>query len=350
MVLDKINNLLSDGIEQGEFTHAAVALGNLENEKAEYVRVFEDKNRNIFDLASLTKALVTGYLMGFVLRSNNLKPSATVRDYCETLGITSRLNSLIKHQTIESILGHYSSFPAWGCLWINRLGVVDNLWEDRDKLIITNLNRIISERPALSPVYSDLGYILLGFLIERALKMDMSAAFDTFVAKNMTNFIGYLPIVSENTAFKCISTGYCQIRRKTLEGEVHDENCASLGGVSGHAGLFGTIEGVVELLNFYNRSVRFDYFGKNASLVGNSQSPDGLFGLRRNLEESTKDFYNSAAIGHLGFTGTSFYVEPNTKNYVVFLTNRVIKQRVSRKISDYRKQVHLLAGRYFNGI
>ena len=114
--------------------------------------------------------------------------------------------------------------------------------------------------------------------------------------------------------------------------------------------MFGTIEGVVELLTFYNRSVRFDYFRENASLVGNSQSPDGLFGLRRNLEESTKDFYNSAAIGHLGFTGTSFYVEPNTKNYVVFLTNRVIKQRVSRKISDYRKQVHLLAGRYFNGI
>ena len=152
---------------------------------------------------------------------------------------------------------------------------------------------------------------------------------------------GYWVFPKSNPAFSqshIVSTGHCAVRGRELVGEVHDENCASLGGVSGHAGLFGSIDGVIDCLELLFEEEKF--FSKNQKLIPISRSNDGLLGLRQNSQNSVKPYADGKAMGHLGFTGTSFYINPETADYIVFLTNRVYHGRLNQKIAKYRKQTH----------
>ena len=335
---EKLEALLVEGVNEKAFSHAALAWGNLSNKTRTIVSVNADRS-SIFDLASMSKALSTGFLLCSLLQQNDLSVDLSVAEICDHLGITHNLSYKVSQQVVKNLLGHRSEFPAWGCLWINKLGLVDNLWGNRELSIESHLSRIMDERPEQEACYSDLGYILCGYLIELISNKDQSAVFGDLVSSHCDGVIGYSP--KSNPAFSqshIVSTGHCAVRGRELVGEVHDENCASLGGVSGHAGLFGSIDGVVDCLELLFEEEKF--FSKNQKLILTSRSNDGLLGLRQNSQNSVKPYADGKAMGHLGFTGTSFYINPETADFIVFLTNRVYHGRLNQKIAKYRKQTH----------
>ena len=234
----KLEALLFEGVKEKAFSHAALAWGNLSNKSRSIVAVNADRS-SVFDLASMSKALSTGFLLCSLLKQNNLSVDLTVGEICDRLGITHNLSQKVSQQVVKNLLGHRSEFPAWGCLWINKLGLVDNLWDKRELAIVNHLSRIMDERPEPQACYSDLGYILCGYLIELIANKDQSTVFSEFVSSRCDGVIGYSSKINEiSSKLDFVSTGHCAVRGYELIGEVHDENCASLGGVSGHAGLF----------------------------------------------------------------------------------------------------------------
>jgi serine-type D-Ala-D-Ala carboxypeptidase len=331
-----IANILNEGIAENAFSHAAVGFGNLAR-KTRHVCLASNDGRSVFDLASMTKALSTGFILNELVNEYGLSYNLTINEICSKLGITHELSPKVGQQVLGELLGHRSMFPAWGCLWINRLELVDNLWDKREYIISSHLNRILDERSTSEPCYSDLGYILCGFLIELITGKSQDVVFRERVADHGQHLLGYAPQL-DLTSDQIVPAGLCRIRKKDLIGDVHDENCASLGGVSGHAGLFGDVEGVIDSLEFMHGQGL--YFLRNIELLGSIRPNDGLIGMRQNKQESIKPFAQGKAMGHLGFTGTSFYINPVTWDYVVFLTNRVFYGRKNPKIGRYRSLVH----------
>lgn len=348
-----IENYLKKCKLEGAFTHAAVIYGKFDLTDGECLFAVDSEGSQgwidwLFDLASLTKTLCTGFLTFKTLGRNFLNlPLA------EFLGQGKRafpveLCDLLKGQRIDQLLGHRSDFPAWGNLWINRLGSVENLWENRDNFLWSQLNRVILTRKKLEPVYSDLGYLCLGGLLEHLSGSSLDVLFKRSVPRSVSEKVFFLPAFGNTQnrpgvePFSVIPTGFSGLLGQSLRGIVHDENAASLGGVAGHAGLFGTAQGLVQLLRYFVFEDESSYFRSNAEEIGRHEN-DGLLGFRMGNGISSETFAEGRSIGHLGFTGTSFYIEPESKKFVVFLSNRVINQRVNPAFGEIRRKVHGLS-------
>ena len=128
------------------------------------------------------------------------------------------------------------------------------------------------------------------------------------------------------------------MRRRIIQGEVHDENAASLGGEAGHAGLFATGEGVVSLLcSLWQNQSWKSAFDHGLRKVSGQRNHDKSWGP--GLQAFDLPCVNSFCLGHLGFTGTSFWVDHTNKTYAIFLSNRVVSGRQSKWISSVRSKV-----------
>ena len=167
---------------------------------------------------------------------------------------------------------------------------------------------------------------------------------------------GFCPSLSSRfSPDEFASTGYCPRRKRALWGEVHDSNCFALGGVSGHAGLFGSARDVGLLVSellacyegagsgmFATRRIRemFDYLnpvaGSTWRLGFDSPSP-------RN--SSAGELFSRHSVGHLGFTGTSFWLDLDARLMVILLTNRVALRPRSAALKKFRPVIHDLAYR-----
>jgi CubicO group peptidase (beta-lactamase class C family) len=137
---------------------------------------------------------------------------------------------------------------------------------------------------------------------------------------------------------RSVPTAYCPVRQRQLIGEVHDENAWAMGGFAGHAGLFGSGEGLTRFLRaLWRHEDSRQVFSEN---FAEAASPgDSLLGWRKGVDESARTFAEGRGCGQLGFTGTAFWVDPLTKSYAVVLTNRVISGRVSPAIKRFRAEV-----------
>ena len=139
------------------------------------------------------------------------------------------------------------------------------------------------------------------------------------------------------------------MRQRQLRGEVHDENCFFLGGETGHAGLFGSLLDVkLHLKWLLSESFGQAFLHRNALLRKKPQqnpylTDDGLLGLRQGSGLSAYDFCGGRSIGHLGFTGTAFWIEPESKDFLVHLTNRVANGRLSKGIAQSRQKFSYFA-------
>ncbi len=137
-------------------------------------------------------------------------------------------------------------------------------------------------------------------------------------------------------------------RNRLIEGEVHDETSSLLGGVAGHAGLFSTAEDLSKLCQMildggeYNgiqtiKSETINLFTKRYS----SQSTRALgWDTKSATRSSAGNKFSETSFGHTGFTGTSIWIDPERKLFVVFLTNRVYPSRVNKKIINVRPKLH----------
>ncbi len=302
----------------------------------------------VFDLASLTKPLVT------VLGILSLKHRGL-------LGLGERLPDLLGRTvpddksaiTLAQLLQHSSGLPAHRPYFeaLRDLPVDKR----RDALLAMLLAEPLASSPGASAVYSDLGYILLGLIIEGK----SGQTLDTFAAQWLYAPLGLagqlafnplgLPAFGDATSFA--PTEDCPWRGRVLQGEVHDDNAHAMGGVAGHAGLFGTAGAVLTLvcflLDLLKGRASHPYL-KAADLMAavcpSNTQPGSTWGLGFDTPSATKssagELLSRRSFGHLGFTGASFWCDPEGDLAVVLLTNRVNPSRHNTLIRGFRPRFH----------
>ena len=200
-----------------------------------------------------------------------------------------------------------------------------------------------------APCYSDLGYMILEWLMESALH----APLDAFVASAVYGPLGVEGLFFPGEEWSAppgavAATEVCPWRNALLAGRVHDDNAGVVGGVAGHAGLFGTARGVHQLLShmlgvYYGETAggafRRDLVRLFLSRRPPSERPPG-FDRPEGPSSSAGRYFSPHTVGHLGFTGTSFWMDMDRRAIVVLLTNRVHPSRNNLAIRGFRPRIH----------
>jgi CubicO group peptidase (beta-lactamase class C family) len=312
-----------------------------------------DRNRlvvedTIYDLASLTKPIFTTICLRLVERgalSLDLKAEQLLADVRGTPGGSA---------TLEQLLCHRAGMAAWGGLYLDvphELGsTAARRW------IFTEAARRADEGPKNRSVYSDLGYIVAAEVVARATSRDLAV----HMQRELIEPLGLKPLdlsyptslppdQARELAKRVAPTERDEWRGRLVRGEVHDENCTALGGVSGHAGVFGTARGVGAL----GRAVLDAATGRNkdtpiltqatlrSALAVREGGSHRLGWDGKSAGESSAGKRMSAqTFGHLGFTGTSIWCDPVADVVIVLLSNRICPSRANEKIKGFRPAFH----------
>jgi CubicO group peptidase (beta-lactamase class C family) len=283
----------------------------------------------VFDLASLTKVITTTSLVMRLVERGALALSDKVARRSRFWAGNDR--ALV---TIRDLLEHCAGLTAW-------------LPYYRDLATRAEFEAAIGQgaleyAPWTQSLYSDLGFMLLGFVVEDAGRAPLDVQVSDFLEDIP---IRYRPPVEWHA--RTAPTEVDTWRGRTLVGEVHDENAWALGGIAGHAGLFGTAAAVGAfarlVLSTFGRPTRLGTPDTLARFVTRSTVPVSSRALGWDTMLPTSSCgtrMSPRAIGHTGFTGTSLWIDPASNRYVVFLTNRVHPSREGPPFSPVRARVH----------
>src|SRR5439155_7431130 len=297
----------------------------------------------MYDIASLTKVVGTTTITEKLFEGDFPVPldlDAKVERYLPEW-ISSGSQAEWRHRvTVRHLLTHTSGLPAFKEYWRTSKGKQDTL----DKIFAEPLEY----EPGTKMIYSDLGIILLAETIHRLTgkNLDELTHEDIFSLLGM-NHTMYLP---PKKIWPTIAPTEVDnnLRHRLIQGEVHDENSFSIGGVSGHAGLFSTAPDLAAfcqmLLNggvyAHERIVR-------RGTIAQFTVPQELSNRTRTLGWVVPSeggfsghFFGPHSYGHTGFTGTSIYIDPDRQLFVVLLTNRVNPTRENMKIAKVRPALH----------
>jgi CubicO group peptidase (beta-lactamase class C family) len=312
----------------------------------------------IYDLASLTKPLVTA-LCCLALTARG------------ELALDARLGNLLRGVpsdkcgvTIRHLLSHTAGFPAYRPYYSRLIAV--RAADRRQALLAMLLEEPLQYSPGGQAVYSDLGFILLGLIVESLTGLDLQGAASSLVFGPLAvDGLRFLPIRAGDPreAAQDVSavapTEVCPWRERIVWGEVNDRNAWIMGGASGHAGLFGTGEAVSSLLrkimDIHAGGVRCPGFPQE--LMREFLRPQGLdpastwalgFDTPSHLESTAGRYFSPRSAGHLGFTGTSFWVDLEHEVFVVFLSNRTFPRPTEEgqaAMREFRPRLHDLVRR-----
>lgn len=299
-----------------------------------------------FDLASLTKPLCT------TLCTLALIDSGAMQWHESCLAMMADTVPPEKQKiTCHNILHHSTGFPAYHPYFTRFAPVAsrENKALVRDLILIEPL----VYTPETRCLYSDLGFIVLGQVIEQLVGTTLDQFYRTTILSplQLEHILTFLPLDAELALNKAhtAATEQCGWRNKVMHGEVHDEHCWLVGGVSGHAGLFGTVEGVLSLCEWLldcwhgrahhpviapellRYAVEWED-GENSWRLGFDSPTLG--------QSSSGRYLSPRSVGHLGFTGTSFWIDPEQDIVVVLLTNRVHPTRDNVRIRAFRPWFH----------
>ena len=282
-----------------------------------------------FDIASVTKAVCTALLAHLAVVDGRVSFEDEIpRDISGC------------RATFADLLRHGSGLPAYERLWEQGFASADDAWRHLATIPVRREQRGHG-------LYSDLGYLLLGRWIERLLGAPLDRLFDDLIAKPLAlTRTGFRPVgIAAESGFA--ATEWCGWRRRTMQGEVHDENAALLGGVTGHAGLFSTafelsriglaaMTQSPQLLTLENtvRMWNRAWIAKGGSHTLGWDTPSGprsSAGTRMSRE---------ASFGHLGFAGSSLWIDAERGVVVALLTNRIHPTRDNAGIRALRPALH----------
>jgi CubicO group peptidase (beta-lactamase class C family) len=313
----------------------------------------------IFDLSSLTKPLATTTAFLLLVKDRKVLIDDRVTRFFRNFGVHGKTHVSFRH-----LLAHCSGLPGWRPYFrdierIEQRGRLNFLGSRGAKEFV--YEQIHRERPeyetGAKSVYSDLGFMLLGQLVEVVSRQPL----DRFCHERI-----FRPLGLRSIAFVDLSTirtkrlmpvgemiaptERCPWRGRVLCGEVHDDNAYAMGGVAGHAGLFGSagdVDVMATRLRAAWRGARDDLVprellrefwtrdplvpGSTWALGWDTPSPHGSMAGERASQNT---------VGHLGFTGTSLWIDLERDAHVVLLTNRVHPRRDNDRIRDVRPRVH----------
>ncbi|HYE87611.1 MAG TPA: serine hydrolase [Vicinamibacterales bacterium] len=277
----------------------------------------------IYDLASLTKVLATTALMSAHVATGRMRLNDRVRHWID--GWTGEERQIV---TLRDLLEHSSGLPAHRPYYQQRRG--------RASFEMAICEEPLDYPPRAKSLYSDPGFLLLGFSIENAAGSPLDTQFDAWRDRELGRNVElrYRP---DSTWLARIAPTENNALGEERRGEVHDENAAALGGVAAHAGLFGTAAAVGAAARWWMRSASLKEFKTKSTVPGSSRA----LGWDTMLSTSSCGTRMSAeAIGHTGFTGTSLWIDPAHDLYVVILSNRVHPTRAGDGIQEVRRTLH----------
>jgi serine-type D-Ala-D-Ala carboxypeptidase len=307
------------------------------------------KTYKYYDLASLTKIIFTNSAMMIAHDREQFRLNQSIDKELPWF----RFRNII----IKDIMSHSAGMTWWKPIYkqmSSKLSVSER-WELLKKIL--NSEKPKKQKQA---VYSDLDYFLLAFFMEKIYQKPLLDIWSDVQGKlelsGLHFCVGNQPKFSRNLY---APTESCPWRKKTLRGEVHDDNTWSLGGVSSHAGLFGSIDEVDE----WFLSMRASYFNKGPiasktlkkfwSRAIPSSKGDWALGYMMPSKghgsfSSAGKYFSKKSIGHTGFTGTSFWYDPVDDFSVTVLSNRVHPTRNNSKFIKLRPIIHDLCWELFN--
>lgn len=282
-----------------------------------------------FDVGSMTKIMVTTPLCMKLFEEKKLSLNEKVKKYLPYFEGTP-----VGDIVIKKLLRHDSGLEAWRPFY-KMIG----------KIPLKEIFKKEKVRKRAQCVYSDLDFIILGWIIEEVLDMPLDEAAEIFVFKKLK---------MKNTFFnpkeRFKKLNLFAPTKKNRKGEVFDDNTFAMGGVAGHAGLFSTAEDV----DIMGRTFLGLYFGKPSPLIKAStlkyftkravSAKKGDWGLGFTLPSrpistaGTK--VSSRAFGHVGYTGTSLWVDPKRKAVVAVLSNGTYPNKTNEAFKYLRREIH----------
>jgi len=295
----------------------------------------------LYDLASLTKVIFTQQAMMKAFDQGLWNLDSKVIHFLPDFKFAD--------MKISSLLTHTSGLDWWMPFYktIN----LNSGWLEKRKWLYNQINSTelkVSDKS----VYSDLGFMVLGYLLEVFYKKNLLDVWNEtkndFYPTTTLNF--HLNNEPYYPTAHYAPTEECEFRKKVMRGQVHDENTWALGGVSSHAGLFGSIDDVAAFgLNIRSQLhgiAKYKVKQKTAHLFAQRAIPrevgDWALGYMMPSVENAScgPFFSVHSIGHTGFTGTSFWYDPVHDLLVLALSNRVNYGRSNRGYVSLRPQIH----------
>ena len=345
--MSQINDLMRKGVKDRVFPGGVLLVSKNDSivffEAYGYANIFSKRimtKNTIFDLASLTKPLATTLAVMKLIQQGKL-------DLEQNLGtVLPEFRDTDKKQiSIRNLLCHNSGLPDYRPYYIELLKIPYNF---RKKAL---RNFLINE-PLIHPIgknvlYSDLGFMVLEWIVEKV----SGRSLDHFIIQDIYRPLGlehlfFAGLNSESYMDCFAATELCPWRKILLDGLVHDDNAYVVGGIAGHAGLFGTAMDVKVLLSsllfaFHEHSYDFKKELINKFFERQQGSDRALgFDTPSLSDSSCGSLFSKRSIGHLGFTGTSFWMDLDQSIIVILLTNRVHPSRDNNKIKKFRPILH----------
>ena len=340
--------IIREAVEQRTFPGAAFAVthrGSLVASQGFGRFTYEEaapqvQAETVFDLASVTKVVATTAVAMLLHERRRLSLDAPLSNF-----LPEFVSRAPQHQqaareavTVRMLLAHSSGLPAYEKLF--------QFAQSRDELIHAALTTRLVAPPGTRAEYSDIGFILLGEVLARQadLPLDLFARQEIFTLLGMTHtrfnpppeWKAAIPPTEDDRTF----------RKRIIQGEVNDENAYVMGGVAGHAGVFAPATDVSRFAEcmlrggvplFQPATVRLFTHreetpaGTSRALGWDTPSP---------VESLSGTHFSQASFGHLGFTGTSLWIDPGRQLSVTLLTNRTWPNRSSQTIRQVRPMVH----------
>jgi len=367
-----VEDAMEAAVKRGVFPGAVLLVRD--RDRVFYLRAFGSRSlapeggpmmeSTIFDLSSLTKALATSVAMMLMVRDGRIRLEDRVTRFFHNFGVHGKT-----HVTFRHLLSHSSGLPAWRPYYKlileveHKEGKVNFVCSRGAKEFV--YQQIQRERleyePGSRAVYSDLGFMLLGAVIEEISSVSLERFCHDKIFRPLglrsTAFVDLLLLRTRRLApitEMIAPTERCPWRKRVLCGEVHDDNAYAMGGVAGHAGLFSSAAEVDTLL----RRLAACYRGTDSFLPAatvrefwrvDTSVPGSTWALGWDSpapeRSAAGSLFSLHTVGHLGFTGTSMWVDLERERHVILLSNRVHPTRDNNLIREFRPQIHDLINR-----
>jgi CubicO group peptidase (beta-lactamase class C family) len=321
----------------GHFTHDAVAPSFSRSLRGDGDFDFEVSPSALFDLASLTKVVATTPMAMLLYQRGLLDLDAPVAAIVPEFIFDAEKDPRRRKVTLRMLLAHSSGLPAYEKLFLKA--------RTRDELLHAAFITPLAADPGARAEYSDIGFIILGIALERL----ADESLDRFCQREI-----FAPLTMTNTTFNPPAEIRKQIpptcddrtfRNRIIQGEVQDENASVLGGVAAHAGLFSTAPDLAKfahsMLNGGSPILRpetVSLFTRRESAPAATSRTLG-WDTPSSPSQSGK-YFSPQSFGHLGYTGTSLWIDPARQLSITLLTNRTWPDCSNQTIKQIRPRFH----------
>ncbi|MFB3895248.1 MAG: serine hydrolase domain-containing protein [bacterium] len=323
--LKNLDTVIEQAIAEKNTAGAVVLVGHrgkIVYRKAYGYRSLEPKKvpmtvDTMFDLASVTKPTATGTSIMILVEEGKLRMYDRVSTFIPEFGQKGK-----ERVTVLELITHCSGLPAWD-KYFEKKGI------DKQGIILDICSKSTTYEPETKFVYSDLGFIMLGEIVERVSGMPL----DQFAKQRIFDPLGMKDTMyNPPDALKSRCAATEKQNGVVFQGRVHDPNAYIMGGVSGHAGLFSTVD---DLAIYCQMLLNGGSFGKTRILgpltvkaitANQSPVPDVERGYGWDIGSSYStlrgDIFPKGSLGHTGWTGTSIWIDLNSKTFIILLCNR----------------------------